>query len=327
MFDATLIPTDPTMHAVLHTRYGDASRLAAATSPRPMPRRGEVRVRVHASSINYGDHVMMTGRPWLARLALGLFRPRQPVLGMDLAGVVDAVGPDVEDLAIGDAVFGVGRGAFAQYACARASQLARLPAGVDFEQAAAAPTAGATALQGLRDRGRVGPGSKVLIIGASGGVGTFAVQIGRALGATVTAVCSTRNVDQARALGAAEVVDYTRADFTRLITRFDAILDLAGSAPLGACLRLLAPGGTFVSSVGRLGRTLRAALAALRAPRRVAVLVARSDRASFEALGALLAAGDVAPALERTCTLDEVPAALARQGEGHARGKTVVRVA
>lgn len=327
MFDATLIPTDPTMHAVLHTRYGDASRLTVATPARPTPRRGEVRVRVRASSINYGDHVMLTGRPWLARLALGLFRPRQPVLGMDVAGVVDAVGPGVEDLAVGDAVFGVGRGAFAQYACARASQLARLPASVGFEQAAAIPTAGATALQALRDRARVGPGSKVLIIGASGGVGTFAVQIARALGAAVTAVCSTRNVDQARALGAAEVVDYTRADYTRLATRFDAILDLAGSAPLGACLRLLAPGGTFVSSVGRLGRTLRAALAALRAPRRVAVLAARSDRASFEALGALLATGDVAPAIERTCTLDEVPAALARQGEGHARGKTVVRVA
>lgn len=327
MFQATLYPTETTMRAVHHRRYGDASRLRVAPAPRPTPRRGEVRVRVHASSINYGDHVTMTGRPWLARLALGLFRPRHPVLGMDVAGVVDAVGPDVEDLAVGDAVFGVARGAYAEYACARASRLARLPAGVDFDRAAAAPTAGAPALQGLRDRAGVGPGSKVLIIGASGGVGTFAVQIARALGATVTAVCSTRNVEQARALGAAEVVDYTRADFTRLTTRFDAILDLAGSAPLGACLRLLAPGGTFVSSVGRLGRTLRAALAALRAPRRVAVLAARSDRATFEALGALLAAGDVTPAIERTCTLDEVPVALARQGDGHARGKTVVRVA
>lgn len=312
------------MRAITQSAYGTADLLSLTELDRPTPRAGEVLVRVRASSVNFGDHARLTGRPWLLRLVEGLRRPHNPILGRDVAGVVEAVGADVTAFAPGDAVYGEVPGAYAEYVCAAADQIARKPTRLDFEDAAALPVAGLTALQGLRDKAGVQPGHRVLINGASGGVGTFAIQVAKALGAHVTAVCSARNAEQARALGADHVIDYAQEDFTTSAETYDAIFDLAG-APIGRCLRRLTPTGAYVSSCGRLGHVLRVAL---RAPwsKRIKMFIEQSGAAELDALTALVDAGAITPAIERRYTLADAPDALRHQATGRARAKSTIRI-
>lgn len=312
----------PTMHAARVRRYGGPEQLVIGPIAVPRPGKGEVLVRVHASSINFGDNVVLSGRPLAARPFLGLRGPRQPIFGIDCAGEVAAIGPEVHDLAVGDRVFGEARGACAEYAVAAVDRLARLPDGVGFVDAATLPVAGVTALRAMQ---RVRPGDAVLVNGASGGVGHFAVQIAVARGARVTGVCSGRNAELVRGLGASAVVDYTVADFTDTAERYDLILDLAGSAPLSAYRRLLTPDGVYLASVGRLSVLLKAALIGL-LDRRVKVLTAPVRRPELDALAELLARGAVRPRIERTWSLDEIAAAMAHQRTGRTRGKCAVRV-
>ena len=292
----------------------------------PSPAAGQVRVRVHATSLNRADWYVLRGSPFPARIEAGLWRPRRDfVPGLDMAGVVEAVGPGVSRLAVGDRVCGEVKGAFADRVCAPEDALASVPASVDLESAAALPVAGMAALQGLAEQARVQPGQRVLINGASGGVGTFAIQIAKALGAEVTGVCSTRNVEQARALGADHVVSYEREDFTATRERYDLIFELAGSRPFGRVRRLLLPTGVLVSSTSNLRYLLRSAVASLFS-RRVVVLVARPTRARLERLLAMVEVGAVRPAIERCYAFEELPQALRHHGRGHVRGKAVVRV-
>jgi NADPH:quinone reductase-like Zn-dependent oxidoreductase len=229
------------MQAILHDRFGPPDVLELREVGEPRTGDGEVLVRVRAASVNPADWYAVQGIPWIARPQMGLRRPRSNRPGLDLAGVVAAVGGNVTRFRPGDEVFGTGTGTLAEYVAAAEDALVLKPANLLFEQAAAVPVAALTALQGLRDKGRVQPGQQVLINGASGGVGTFAVQLARALGAEVTGVCSTRNLDMARSLGAGRVIDYTREDFTRGDRRYDLLLDVAGSRPWAACRRVLTP--------------------------------------------------------------------------------------
>ena len=254
-----------TMKAIVQDKYGSPDVLNLRDVDKPEPLDDEVLVRIHAAAVNTADWIALTGRPYAARAAFGLFRPKRRIPGIAMAGRVAGVGRNVTQFKPGDDVFGEVHSAYAEYVCVAADRIGSKPTNLTFEQAAAVPLAAITALQGLRDKARVQPGHKVLINGASGGVGTFAVQIAKALGAKVTAVCSTRNVDIARSLGADHVIDYTQEEFTQSTTRFDAILDLAGSRPLSDCVRLLTPNGVYVSSVGRLGWVLKVAVAALSA--------------------------------------------------------------
>lgn len=315
------------MHAIVQTVYGPPEALALREVDVPRVRADEVLVRVRASSVNPADWFITTGRPWAIRLWSGLLRPKPVYLGLDVAGVVEAVGPRVARFRPGDAVYGETRGAYARYATVPESRLARKPSNLSFEQAATVPVAGLTALQAMRDRARLRPGAKVLVNGASGGVGTFAVQIAKAIGAEVTAVCSTRNLELVRSIGADHVVDYRRASFTDTTARYDAILDLVGSAPIGACRRILAPNGVYVSSVGTLAWSLRAFLFSLVPGSNVTVLAARPTADDLAALAAFIEAGQVTPVVERTFELGDVPRALKLQGEGHARGKSAITIA
>jgi len=265
----------------------------------------------------------------------GLRRPKSRLIGVDFAGTVETVGKDVTDLEPGDDVFG-GRsgtsGSFAEYVCAQKG-IARKPANLTFEEAAAVPVAALTALQGLRDHGQLQPGQKVLVNGASGGVGTFAVQIAKALGADVTAVCSTRNVEQARSLGADDVIDYTREDFTRSGRRHDVILDVAGSKSWSQCRRVLNPHATLVMVggpksrlLGPLGHIAKVRLAAWRGRQKAVFFIAKWNRPDMDVLREMLESGKVKPVVERRYELSEVADALRYIGEGHAQGKLVINV-
>jgi NADPH:quinone reductase-like Zn-dependent oxidoreductase len=270
--------------------------------------------------------------PYFSRLSTGLLKPKSALVGADLAGRVEAVGKDVKDVRPGDEVFGVAPGAWAEYAAARASRIAPKPANVSFEDAAAVPIAAITALQAVRDHAGVQPGQSVLINGASGGVGTYAVQIAKAFGADVTAVCSTRNVEQARSLGADRVVDYTREDFTRSGERHDVMLDIAGSRSFSKCRRVLTAEATIVLVGGRmtyrgLGPLPHLAamfLASRFRSQKVKFFVAKITRDDLQFLGDLLQAGKVTSVVDRRYELSEVPDALAYLGETHARGKVVI---
>jgi NADPH:quinone reductase-like Zn-dependent oxidoreductase len=320
--------------AIMRDRYGPPDVLELRKAERPVPGEGRVLVRVAASSVNPADWHYLTGLPYLVRLDGGLRGPKQHGLGMDLAGTVEEVGPRVTGLRPGDEVFGSGGGAFAEYALARADRLAPKPTGLSFEEAAAVPVAAATALQGLRDKGGLAPGQSVLINGASGGVGTFAVQIAKALGARVTAVCSTRNVEQARALGADEIVDYTREDFTRRGERHDLLLDIVGGRSWSECTRVLAPDARLVvvggpkrnRVIGPLGHMIRMRAASLRGGRTVRSFIASVERADLETLARMLQSGAVRAVVQRTYPLAEVAEALRYLAEGHAQGKLAVSV-
>ncbi|EPX64954.1 zinc-containing alcohol dehydrogenase / quinone oxidoreductase [Cystobacter fuscus DSM 2262] len=324
-----------TMNAIVQPAYGSVEVLRFEEVERPELGDGEVRVRVHAAAVCQGDVHLLTGTPYLVRLVFGLLRPKRRIAGQEMAGTVEEVGPHVTALKPGDEVYGqVPGGAFAEYVCAPADLFAPKPANLTFEQAAAVPISGMTALQGLRDVGQLKPGQKVLINGASGGVGTFAVQIAKALGAEVTAVCSTRHVDKVRSLGADRVIDYTREDFTRGPERYDVMLDLVGNRPVSDCRAVLAPKGVFVSSAGSPGGNwigpvvwiLGVMLAGMFGSQRMTSLMARPRREDLLVLRSLIEAGKVTPVIEQRYALRETAAALSHVAEGHAQGKTVIVV-
>jgi NADPH:quinone reductase-like Zn-dependent oxidoreductase len=323
--------------AIVCRRYGAPHEaLELADIDPPVPGDGEVLVRVHAASTNAADWHLVRGVPYFSRLQMGLRRPRIGTAGSDLAGVVEAVGPDVTALRPGDEVFGTtfmrGFGAFAERAAVAEELLEPKPAGLSFEEAAAVPLAALTALQGLRDDAGLRAGDSVLIIGASGGVGTFAVQIAKALGAEVTGVCRTRNVDQTRSLGADYVVDYATEDVTRLGRRFDVVFQVAGTLTASTCRRLLTPGGTLalISGdspgrwIGPMGRIARALLQSPFVGQRVRLVQVKANKADLLTLREMIDAGDVTPVIDRTYSLAEAIDAVAYQDTGHARGKIVL---
>jgi NADPH:quinone reductase-like Zn-dependent oxidoreductase len=322
------------MKAIVHERYGSYDALELRDVPGPAIADDQVLVRVHASSVNPAEWYRVTG-PYFARLfGEGLRKPKSTRVGVDLAGRVEAVGREVEEFQPGDEVFGTSGASWAEYAAAREVRLVRKPANVSFEEAAAVPVAGITALQALRDRGRVQPGQKVLINGAAGGVGTFAVQIAKALGADVTAVCSTGKVELVRSLGADRVVDYIQEDFTLRGERHDVMLEIAGSRPFAHLRRVLTPKATVVlvgakmsnRGLGPLPHLARTRLASVGRSQRVGFFLAKIRKEDLVSLQELLEAGRVKPVIDRRYALSEVPDALRYLGEGHARGKIVLTV-
>jgi NADPH:quinone reductase-like Zn-dependent oxidoreductase len=322
------------MKAIVQDRYGAADALELREIDEPEAGDDDVLVRVHATSVNPADWYAMTGTPYVARPGMGLRRPKSNGLGLDLAGVVVGTGANVTRFTPGDEVFGAGTGALAEYASVPQDALVPKPANLSFEQAAAVPVAALTALQGLRDKGHIRPGQRVLINGASGGVGTFAVQLARSFGAEVTGVCSTRNLEMVGSLGADQVIDYTRADFTRGDRRYDLMLDVAGSRPWSACRRVLDPRATLVlvgapkgdRLLGPLRHVAGVRLASLRASQRVTFFISKASKDDLALLGELLEAGTVTPVVERTYALGEAADAFRYLGEGHAQGKLVVAV-
>lgn len=317
------------MQALVRHRYGGAEVLRLEEVEPPALEDDRVLVRVRAASLNKTDLHALRGRPRLVRGPRALLRPQSPLLGTDFAGVVEGVGKDVDGVAAGDEVFGGRAGALAEIVCAKA--FARKPPGVSFEAAAAVPVAGLTALQGLRNHGKLQPGERVLVNGASGGVGTLAIQIAKALDGHTTAVCSTGNLEQAQELGADRVLDYTRDDVTRSGERFDLILDVAGGHSWFALRRILAPDGRLVvvgahGSRRQLGHIAALWLASLRSRRRVRFFIAKFVVADLQTLGELLADGRVRARIDRTYTLAEGPDAFRRFAEGHVRGKLVLTI-
>lgn len=331
---ATVSAETTTMRAVVQHRYGPPSVLESSEVDRPEPRRGEVLVRVGAASVHPGDYFVMTGVPYVVRLVFGLRRPRLGIPGMDLAGVVTAIGKGVTTLKPGDEVFGWNTtGTLAEYARVAADNLVPVPAGLSVVEAAAVPTSAMTALQALRDVAKVRPGQTVLITGASGGVGSFAVQIAKTMGAEVTGVCSTRNIDLVRSLGADHVVDYTTTDFTAADSRYDVILDSVEAAPLAAVRRALTPTGTLIPNSGHggrwfgpIGRIAKAHVRSLFTRQRLKPFTSTGKREDLLALADLLTTRQITPAIDRTYSLDEAADALRHVGAGHSRGKVVVTV-
>jgi NADPH:quinone reductase-like Zn-dependent oxidoreductase len=320
-----------TMTAVERDAYGSADLLEVRTVARPIAAGADVLVAVGAAGLDRGAWHIMTGQPYLMRIAgFGLRRPKNPGLGAELAGVVEAVGPDVTGMAPGDAVFGIGRATFAQYALAPSGKLAAMPANLTYAQAAAVPVSGLTALQALRDKGHIEAGQSVLIIGASGGVGTFAVQIAKALGAEVTGVCSTAKTDLVRSLGADHVIDYTAGDISKSDRRYDLVLDIGGSRSLTTLRRMLAPKGTLVIVGGEgggrwfgIGRQLRAIALSPFVRQRLGTLLASENAADLDTLRTMIEAGAVTPVVDRTCSLTEIPEAMRDLEAGRVRGKVV----
>jgi NADPH:quinone reductase-like Zn-dependent oxidoreductase len=318
------------MKALVRDRYGSPEVLRIEEVQRPAPVDDRALVRVRASSVNRKEWYELLGKPVLFRPMMGgTLRPKERLIGTDVAGVVEAVGKDVVGLSVGDEVFGSGPGAFAEYVMAK--YVVRKPANVSFEEAAAVPIAGLTALQGLRDHGALQPGERVLVNGASGGVGTMTVQIAKALGAHVTAVCSTRNADRVRELGADRVLDYTREDFTRSGERYDLIADVAGSRSWRCLRRVLAPNGRVVvvgapSGGPILGPVGHIAAMKLASRGKAKFYVTKMNTADLETLAEMLADGRLVPAVDRTYDLADAPAALRAMGEGHVRGKLVLTI-
>lgn len=323
------------MRAIAFYEYGPPSVLEVEERPVPAPGPGQVRVAVKACAMNAADWHILRADPWVARVALGLLKPRHNVLGCDLAGIVDEVGPGVTRFRIGDAVMGElgsnGFGAFAEQVCAPDAALVLKPHGIGFEEAAAAPLAGVTALQALRTHGKLKPGESVLINGASGGVGTYAVQLAKAMGAKVTAVCSHRHTELARSLGADTVIDYARTDFTTQAQRYDLIVAANGYHPLAHYQRALAPSGRYWGTGGS-GKQMAASillgpLRTLFSGKRLGFVSMKSNLADLEFLRDRLADGSVRSIIDRRYTLQQVPEALSYLEEGHAGGKVVIKVA
>jgi NADPH:quinone reductase-like Zn-dependent oxidoreductase len=319
-----------TVNAIVYTRYGAPDVLQFRDTPTPTPRENEVLLKVHAASINPLDFHHMRGH---VRLITGVRGPRHNVLGCDIAGRVEAVGRLVKEFRPGDDVFGVkglSGGGFAEYACAGEQKLALKPANISYEEAAAVPVAGVTALQGLRDKGRIRPGDKVLIDGASGGVGTFAVQIAKSFGAEVTAVCSTRHVDTARSIGVDRVIDYTREDFTQMGQRYDLIFGANACRPLNDYMRVLNRNGTFVGAGGKGGlQNLLLILLGSILPgrKKIRTFIARISKAELDYMKGLIEAGKVRPVIDRRYPMSETAAAIRYLEEGHANGKVVLTTA
>ena len=320
------------MKAIVCSSYGRPDVLELAEVEKPALADDLVLVKVRAASVNPADWYGVAG-PLIVRPSTGLFKPRSDRTGIDFAGTVEAVGKDVTHVSPGDDVFGARSGALAEYVTVRDAVVAK-PANITFEEAAAVPVAAITALQGLRDKGQLQAGQRVLINGASGGVGTFAIQIAKALGAEVTAVCSTRNVEQARSLGADHVIDYTREDFTRSDRRYDLLLDVAGGKSWSQLRRVLTQDATVVivgaqkrRLVGPIGHIVRLRVASLlRGSQKAVFFIAKTNRADMEILRELLETGKVKPVVDRKYELAETADAFRYLGEGHARGKVIVTV-
>jgi NADPH:quinone reductase-like Zn-dependent oxidoreductase len=319
------------VQAIVQDRYGTAEVLGSRDIDRPEIGDGEVLVHVHAASIHVGDVIVMTGSPYLVRLGTGLRRPKNQVPGTDIAGTVEAVGKDVKGLRRGDEVFGWCTGAFAEYASASEDHLALKPANLTFDQAAAVGVSATTALQLLRDDGQLQPGQRVLINGASGGVGTFAVQIAKAFGAEVTGVCSTRNLELVRSIGADHVIDYTKEDFRKGGPRYDLILDNVGDHSMAATRRALAPKGKLLSNGGghaggALGRVIRLAIVSMFVRQQGKPSLKAQNRPDLHVLKELVEAGAITPVIDGTYPLSETPRAIGRVAGGHARGTVVVAI-
>jgi len=319
------------MKAIIQRRYGSPEVLRVEEVEKPVAGDGEVLVRVRAAAANIGDWHLLRGVPYVIRLVSGPLKPKREVPGLDIAGHVEAVGGGVHQFRAGDEVFGWCKGAFAEYACAAENNLLPKPANLTLEQSAAVGDSALTALAAVRDQGKVHPGYRVLVNGASGGVGTFAVQIAKSFGANVTGVCSERNLELVRSLGADHVIDYTRDDFTQTKQPYDVMLDLIGSRSLSDCRRALAPQGTYVlvgvKDMGRwlgLGRQFTALLLSPFVRQRMRVFVVKHDREDLAVLKQLVEAGKVAPVIDRRYELSHVAEALRHVGEGHSRGKIVI---
>jgi NADPH:quinone reductase-like Zn-dependent oxidoreductase len=326
--------TNP-MKAIVYCDYGSPDVLKVEEVAKPVPTDDQVLVRVRAASINPLDWHFLQGTPYVMRLGTGLRKPKERRLGVDYAGTVEAVGKNVKQFKPGDEVFGGRTGAFAEYVCSRADRAVALkPTNITFEQAATVPIAGLTALQALRDKGHVQPGQKVLINGASGGVGTFAVQIARSFGAEVTGVCSTKNLDLVRSLGADHVIDYTREDFTKSGQLYDVILDNVGTQPLLGFKRALQPKGICVLIggggpnegrwIGPMARPIKALVLSPFVSQKFIMLLAELDQKDLKVLGDLMQAGKVTPVIDRRYPLGEASEALRYLEKGHARGKVVI---
>jgi NADPH:quinone reductase-like Zn-dependent oxidoreductase len=311
------------MRAIVYERSGFPEVLEARELPAPTPGEGEVLVRVRAAAVGAGDWHLLRGEMWAVRLYQGMRAPKRPVLGHECAGLVEAVGAGVEGFAAGDEVFGESgnAGTFAEWVCIPERTLAPKPAGLSFEEAAALPVSATTALQGLRDKGKIQAGQKVLINGASGGVGCYAVQIAKSFGAEVTGTCSAGKMDLVRSLGADHVLDYREADFTDRAERYDLVLDCVGTSPLKACKRRLTPAGIYVAVAGAPLRGLRIALAG---GKQAVAYIAKPNRADLDVIGDLVARGELRPVVDRCFALGEVPDALRYFGEHRARGKIVI---
>jgi NADPH:quinone reductase-like Zn-dependent oxidoreductase len=319
------------MRAIVQERYGSADVLQARDIDVPAISDDEVLVRVRAASIHVGDWILMTGTPYVMRVMTGLSKPKIRVPGTDVAGTVEAVGTHVRSLRPGDEVFGWCAGAFAEYARATEDQFVTKPANLTFEQAAAVGVSASTALQLLRDDASVRPGQRVLINGASGGVGTFAVQIAKAFGADVTGVCSTKNLELVRSIGADHVIDYSQEDFRAGAERYDVILDNVGDRSMADTRRALTPTGRLLSnggghSAGKLGRVIRASLVSLVVRQQGRPSVKTQNRSDLVALKELVEAGKVAPVIGGTYPLDQTADAIAHIAAGHARGTLVIAV-
>jgi len=322
------------LKAVVFTKYGPPDVLRLEDVPKPTPGDNEVLVQVRAASVNAADWHIMRADPFMVRLYFGLLKPKHRILGADIAGRVEAVGNSVKQFKPGDEVFGdisaTGLGGFAEYVSTGESALAKKPDGMTFEQTAAVPFASVTALQGLRNKGRIQAGQKVLINGASGGVGTFAVQIAKALGAEVTGVCSTRNVDMVRSIGADHVIDYTREDFTRNGRRYDLILAANGSRSIFDYKRALSPQGTYVM-IGGSGTQMFQAMflgpwMSMMSSKKIGNLLQKPNHDDLVFVKELIETGKVAPVIDRRYQLGEVPEAIRYVEEGHTRGKVVITV-
>ena len=318
------------MKAIVYRNYGSHDVLQCEEIEKPTPGDHEVLIKVRAASVNPFDR-HYRGRPYLIRIKTGLSKPKDTRLGRDVAGQVEAVGRNVTQFKSGDEVFGACSGAFAEYACASESALVMKPDNVTWEQAASVPIAGLTALQGLRDKGKLQPGQQVLINGAAGGGGTFAVQIAKSFGADVTGVCSTGNIDMVRSIGADATIDYTREDFTKGTQRYDLILDCIGNHSLSACRRVLNPNGKFVivgaSKVRTsLSHALKGLVLSWFVSQNFVMLIARLRKDDLTILGDLIQTGKVTPVIDRCYSLSEVPEAIRYLEQGHARGKIVVVV-
>jgi NADPH:quinone reductase-like Zn-dependent oxidoreductase len=321
------------MKAIVYREYGSADVLKLEDVPKPSPGDAEVLIKVRAAGLNPLEWHLMRGVPGFLRLFMGLQKPRRTRLGVDVAGEVESVGAGVASLKPGDRVFGAVDGALAEYVCGPASAVVTMPENVTFEQAAAVPIAGLTALQALRDKGKVQSGQKVLINGASGGVGTFAVQISKWMGAKVTGVCSTRNVELVRGIGAERVVDYTQEDFTTSAERYDAVFDLVGNRPLAAFRSVLTRRGVFIACGGGgpetaasqlLAGMLKQLVLGWFTSQRLVGILAKRKKEDLQLLSQLMTSGDVTPVIDRCYGLSEVPQAIRYVEDGHARGKVVI---
>jgi NADPH:quinone reductase-like Zn-dependent oxidoreductase len=322
------------MQAMTQDTYGGAEVMQLKDVPTPDIGSTDVLIRVRAAGVNIADWAVMHGLPYIARPVYGLRRPKVSIRGTDLAGVVEAIGPDVSRLRVGDEVFGWGDGSYAEFVAVAQDSLVRKPAGLTFEEAAAVPMAGLVALQAIRDHGKVGPGSRVLINGASGGIGTFAVQIATALGADVTGVCSTRNLDLVRSLGADRVIDYTTDDFTADGQHYDVILDNVSNRSLSELRRALTPTGVLIPNGGNFsnrwmasgGRIVRGVVLFSIGSQSLGNFLVAMGHDDLQVLADMIQAGTVRPVMDRTYPLRDLALAMGHVGDGHARGKVTIAI-